>query len=71
MRLILDWNLASDSIDRGPDPFREHWNPSLVVQNSIKILEGLIMHSCLKCLSQLSRWIAERSVWKRLSFCNS
>ena len=46
MRLILDWNLALDSIDSGRDFFREHWDHSLVFQDSIKFLEVLIMYSC-------------------------
>ena len=46
MRLILDWNSELDSIDRGRDLLREHWNHSLVLQDSIKFLEDLIMYSC-------------------------
>ena len=70
MRLPLDWNSALDSIDRGRDPFREHWDHSLVFQDSIKFLEGLIMYSYSKCLPLPSRWIAGLSVWKLLSFGN-
>ena len=33
-------NLALDSVDTGRDPFREHWDHSLVVQDSIKHLES-------------------------------
>ena len=40
MRLNLDWNSALDSIDRGRDPFREHWDHSLVFQDSIKFFRG-------------------------------
>ena len=58
MRLNLDWNSALDSIDRGRDPFREHWDHSLVFQDSIKFLEGLIMYSSSECLVHSSRWIA-------------
>ena len=68
MRLKLDLNSALDSNDRGQDLFREHWNHSLVVQDSIKFLESLIMNSCSKCLDRSSRWIAGLSVWKLLSF---
>ena len=50
MRLTLDWNSALESIDRGQDLFREHWDHSLVFQDSIKFLEGLIMYSCSKLL---------------------
>ena len=50
MRLILDWISALDSIDRGRDLFREHWDHSLVFQDSIKFLEGLIMYSYSKCI---------------------
>ena len=71
MRLTLDWNSALESIDRGQDLFREHWDHSLVFQDSIKLLEGLIMYSYSKCLPHPSRWIAELSVWKLLSFGNS
>ena len=41
MRLTLDWNSALDSIDSGRDLLREHWDHSLVVQDSSKFLEGL------------------------------
>ena len=71
MRLPLDWNSALDSIDRGRDPFRERCDHSLIFQDSIKFLEGLIVYSCSKCLPHPSRWIAGLSVWKLLSFCNS
>ena len=43
MRLTLDWNSALESIDRGQDLFREHWDHSLVFQDSIEFLEGLIV----------------------------
>ena len=46
MRLTLDWNSALDSIERGRDLFRGHWDHSLVFQDSIKFLKGLIMYSC-------------------------
>ena len=62
MRLNLDWNSALDLIDRGRGPFREHWDHSLVFQDSIKFLEGLIMYSSSKCLSHPSRWIAGLSI---------
>ena len=56
MRLTLDWNSALDSIDRGQDLSREHWDHHLLVfQCSIKFLESLIMHSCSKCLPHPSR----------------
>ena len=55
----------------GTDLFREHWDHSLVFQDSMKFLEGLIMHSYSKCLPHPSRWIAGLSVWKLLSFGNS
>ena len=42
----LDWSSALDSIDRERDLFRQHWNHSLVFQDSSKLLEGLIMYSC-------------------------
>ena len=42
MRLTLDWNLALYLIERERDYFREHWDHSLVFQNSIKCLEGII-----------------------------
>ena len=61
MRLTLHWNSALESIDRGKDLFREHWDHSLVFQDSIKLLEGLIMYSYSKCLPHPSRWIAELS----------
>ena len=32
MSLTLDWDLALESIDRGQDLFREHWDNSLVFQ---------------------------------------
>ena len=48
MRLTLDWNSALDSIDSGRDLFREHWDHSLVVQDSSKFLEGLTIYSCSK-----------------------
>ena len=67
MRLTLDWNSALDSIGRGQDLFREHWDHSLVFKDSIKFLEGLITYSCSKCLRHYSRWIAGLSVWKLLS----
>ena len=70
MRLTLDWNSALESIDRGQDLFREHWDRSLVFQDSIKFLEDLIMYLYLKCLLHPSRWIAGLSVWKLLSFGN-
>ena len=63
MRLTLDWNSALESIDRGQDLFREHWDHLLVFQDSIKFLEGLIMYSYSKCLLHPSRWIAGLSVW--------
>ena len=66
MRLIPDWNSSLDSIDRGQDPFREHWDHLLVFQDSIKFLEGLIMCSCSKCLPHTSRWIAGLSWTKHL-----
>ena len=50
MRLTIDWNSALDSTDRGRDLFREHWDHSLVFQDSIQFLEGLIMYSCSKFL---------------------
>ena len=68
MRLTLDWNSALDSIGRGQDLFREHWDHSLVFKDSIKFLEGLITYSCSKCLPHYSRWIAGLSVWKLLFF---
>ena len=71
MRLTLHWNSALESIDRRQDLFREHWDHSLVFQDSIKRLEGLIMYSYSKCLPHPSRWIAGLSVWKLLSFGNS
>ena len=56
MRLTLDWNSALDSIDRGQDLPREHWDHHLLVfQDSIKLLESLIMHSCSKYLPHPSR----------------
>ena len=48
MRLTLDWNSALDSIDWGRDLLREHWDHSLVFQDSSKFLEGLTMYSCSK-----------------------
>ena len=48
MRLTLDWNSALDSIDSGRDLLREHWDHSLVVQDSSKFLEGLTIYSCSK-----------------------
>ena len=71
MRLPLDWNSVLDSIDRGRDPFREHWDHLLVFQDSIKLLEGLIVYSCAKYLPHSSGWTAGRSVWKLLYFYNS
>ena len=44
MSLTLDWDLALESIDRGQDLFREHWDNSLVFQDSTKFLEGFIIH---------------------------
>ena len=58
MRLTLHWNSVLESIDRGQDLFREHWDHSLVFQDSINFLEGLIMYSCSDCLVNSSRWIA-------------
>ena len=49
MRLTLDWNSVLDSIDREQNLFIEYWNHLLVFQDSIKVLEGLIMYSCSKC----------------------
>ena len=87
MRVILDCNSALDSIDRERDLFGEHWDHSLVFQDSIKFLEGLNMYSCsnwlllplqmdswtkrLEAYPHPSRWIAGLSVRKLLSFCNS
>ena len=71
MRLTLHWNSALESIDRGQDLFREHWDHSLVFQDSIKFLEGLIMHLYSKCLPYPSRWIAGLSIWKLSNFGNS
>ena len=71
MTPTLDWNSASESINREQDLFR-HWDHhSLVFQYSLKVLEGLIMYSYSKCLPHPSRWIAGLSVWKLLSFGNS
>ena len=47
-----------DTIDRGQDLFRKHWDHLLVSQDSIKFLESLIMYLCRKCLAHPSRWIA-------------
>ena len=46
-------NSALNSTDRGKDLSREHWHwdHSLLFQDSIKFLEGLIMYSCLKYLA--------------------
>ena len=44
MRLSTDWNSALESIDSGKDLLREHWDDSLVFQDSIKFLVGLIMY---------------------------
>ena len=62
MRLTFDWTSEINSIDRGRDIFRQHWNHSLVFisQDSIKFLDGLIMHSCSKSLPpllQMDNWI--------------
>ena len=71
MRLTFDWTSEINSIDRGRDIFRQHWNHSLVFisQDSIKFLDGLIMHSCSKSLPHSSRWITGLSLSKLLSFC--
>ena len=58
MSLTLDWDLALESIDRGQDLFREHWDNSLVFQDSTKFLESFIMYSYSKCLPHPTRWIA-------------
>ena len=46
-------NSALDSTDRGKDLSREHWHwdHSLLVQDSIRFLEGLNVYSCLKYLA--------------------
>ena len=59
------------STDWGQDLFRELWDHSLVLQDSIKFLEGLIMFSYSKCLPHVSRCIAGQSCSKLLSFSNS
>ena len=66
MRLTLDLNSEIDSIDRGRDILRQHWNHSLVFQDSIKFLEGLIMHSCSKSLPpilQMDNWTKPREAF--------
>ena len=45
MRLTLRWNSTLELIDWGQDLFKEHWDHSLIFQNSIKFLQGLIMYS--------------------------
>ena len=55
----------------GTRSFREHWDHSLVFQDSIKLLEGLIMYSYSKILPppfQMDSWTKHLQV---LSFCNS
>ena len=71
MRLTLHWHSALESTDRGQDLFWEHWDHSLVFQDSIEFLEGLIMHSYSKWLPHPSRCIAGLSAGKLLSFGNS
>ena len=59
MRLTLDWNSALESIDRGQDLFREHWDHSLVFQDSIKFLEGFNCVFMFKILTPplfMDRW---------------
>ena len=47
----IDLNSALGLIDWGKELSREHWGHSLVFQDSIKFLQGLIMYSCLKYLA--------------------
>ena len=68
IRLTLDLNSALDSTDRGKHLFIEHWDHSLVFQDSFKSLDSLFMCPCSKSLAHHSRWLAGLSVWKLISF---
>ena len=62
--------LVSDLLE-GQDLFREYCDHSLVFQDSIKVLESLIIYSCSKCVAKPSRWIAELIAWMLSSLCHS